>query len=161
MERVFVGLGGNQGDSLAILKQAAIELNTLPNTRIVAASSYYQSPAWGGVEQADFVNSVVELHTQYTPQELLAQLLDIERQHGRNRELEQHWGPRRLDCDILLYGQRILHSEWLSIPHSHMAQRAFVLVPLAEIDASLFVPSLGSVQSLLDDLPAYTIHLIE
>jgi 2-amino-4-hydroxy-6-hydroxymethyldihydropteridine diphosphokinase len=161
MERVFIGLGSNQGDSVAILKQAIMQVNALPNTRIVKVSSYYQTPAWGGIEQADFINAVLELHTLFTPYELLEQLLDIERQHGRSRKFEQHWGPRRLDCDILLFGQRVLHSESLSIPHRHMAQRAFVLVPLAEIDASLPVPGFGSVQSLLDDLPTYTIERIE
>ncbi len=161
MERVFIGLGSNQGDSLAILKQAVIQVNALPNTRIVKVSSYYQTPAWGGIEQADFINAALELHTLFTPQELLEQLLDIERQHGRNRKLELHWGPRRLDCDILLFGQRILRSESLSIPHQRLAQRAFVLVPLAEIDASLPVPGFGNVQSLLDDLPTYTIERIE
>ena len=161
MERVFIGLGGNQGDSLATLKRAAQQISALPNTTHVAASHFYQSPAWGGVEQADFINAVLEVYTQLTPQELLERLLDIERQHGRNRELELHWGPRVLDCDILLFGQRVLHSESLSIPHPRMAQRAFVLVPLAEIDASLPVPGLGSVQSLLDDLSECTIQLIE
>ncbi len=161
MERVFIGLGGNQGDSLGILRQAVVQIHGLPNTSVVAASSYYQSPAWGGVEQTDFLNAVLELRTQYTPEELLEQLLNIERQHGRNRALEQHWGPRRLDCDILLFGQRVLHSESLTIPHPRMVARAFVLVPLAEIDVSLPVPGLGRVQSLLNDLPAYTIRLIE
>jgi 2-amino-4-hydroxy-6-hydroxymethyldihydropteridine diphosphokinase len=161
MERVFIGLGGNQGDSLATLKRALQQISALPNTTYIASSHFYQSPAWGGVEQADFINAVLEIHTQYTPQQLLQQLLDIERQHGRNRTLEQHWGPRRLDCDILLFGQREIHSELLRIPHPRMAQRAFVLVPLAEIDANLPVPGLGSVQSLLDDLPAYTIQCIE
>lgn len=161
MERVFIGLGGNQGDSLATLKHAVQQISALPNTTQLAVSHFYQSPAWGGVEQADFINAVLEIHTQLTPQELLERLLDIERQHGRNRELELHWGPRVLDCDILLFGQRVLHSESLSIPHPRMAQRAFVLVPLAEIDASLQVPSFGSVQSLLDDLSECTIQRIE
>ncbi len=161
MERIFIGLGGNQGDSLAILKRAAQQILALPNTTHVATSHFYQSPAWGGVEQADFINAVLEIRTQLTPQELLEQLLDVERQHGRNRELELHWGPRVLDCDILLFGQRVVHSESLSIPHPRMAQRAFVLVPLAEIDANLPVPGLGSVQSLLDDLSECTIQLIE
>ncbi len=161
MERVFIGLGSNQGDSLAILKQAIANIHALPNTEVVAASSYYQSPAWGGVEQADFINAALELRTEYAPHELLMQLLNIERQHGRNRALEQHWGPRRLDCDILLFGQREIHSEWLSIPHPRMAQRAFVLVPLAEIDVNLPVPGLGSVQHLLAAISVDTIQLIQ
>jgi len=161
MERVFIGLGGNQGDSLAILKRAVQQIATLPSTTHITTSHYYQTPAWGGIEQADFINAVIEISTHNTPQELLEQLLDIERQHGRNRQLEQHWGPRVLDCDILLFGQRVLHSESLSIPHPRMAHRAFVLVPLAEIDASLPVPDLGSVKSLLDQLSECTIQLIE
>ncbi len=161
MERAFIGLGGNQGDSLAILNQAITQISALPSVERVNRSSFYLSPAWGGVEQADFTNAALELYTRYTPQELLEQLLGIERLHGRNRLLEQHWGPRRLDCDILLFGQQVLHTESLSIPHPRMAQRAFVLVPLIELDPGLHVPGLGAVKSLLDDLPAYTIHRIE
>lgn len=161
MERVFVGLGGNQGDTRAIFKQAITQIANLPDVECNACSGFYLSPAWGGVDQSDFINSVLELHAKCEPQELLNHLLEIERQHGRNRDLEQHWGPRRLDCDILLFGQRIVHSETLSIPHPRLALRAFVLVPLAELDASLTVPGLGTVQSLLDALPAYTIQHIE
>ena len=159
-ERVFIGLGGNLGDVPSTLKQAIACISELHGVAYVAHSGFYRTPPWGGVEQPDYINAVLELDTKLEPQELLDRLLDVERQHGRKRADELHWGPRTLDCDILLFGDRVLHGGSLSIPHPRMAERAFVLVPLAELDGNLTVPGLGSVCSLLERLAPQPIHPI-
>ena len=147
-ERVFIGLGGNLGDVPSTLKQAIACISELPGVAYVAHSGFYRTPPWGGVEQPDYINAVLELDTK------------LERQHGRKRTDELHWGPRTLDCDILLFGDRVLHGGSLSIPHPRMAERAFVLVPLAELDGNLTVPGQGSLRSLLERLAPQPIRLI-
>jgi len=159
-ERVFIGLGGNLGDVPSTLKHAIARISALPGVAYVAHSGFYRTPPWGGVEQPDFINAVLELDTVLEPQELLARLLDVERLHGRDRNGGLLWGPRTLDCDILLYGDRVLAGGALTIPHPRMTQRAFVLVPLAELDGNLTVPGQGSVRALLESLAPQPIHLI-
>lgn len=159
-ERVFIGLGGNLGDVPSTLKQAIARISALPGVACVAHSGFYRTPPWGGIAQPDYINAVLELDTVLEPQELLEQLLDIERRHGRDRSGELHWGPRTLDCDILLYGDRVLAGGSLTIPHPRMTQRAFVLVPLAELDGNLTVPGQGTVRALLESLAPQPIHLI-
>jgi 2-amino-4-hydroxy-6-hydroxymethyldihydropteridine diphosphokinase len=149
MNRVFIGLGGNQGNSQDILRQAVEHISALPDCHMIALSSFYQSPAWGGIEQDDFVNAVLEMRTELEPMVLLEQLLEIESNFGRNRNNEVRWGPRSLDCDILLYGDIQIDSEHLKIPHPRMTQRAFVLKPLAELDSHLVIAEFGNVSSLL------------
>lgn len=152
MYRVFIGLGGNQGNSLDILKQAAMQIAALPGCHMIAMSSFYQSPAWGGIAQDDFVNAVLEISTELEPLVLLDLMLAIERNFGRTRQNELRWGPRSLDCDILLYGDLQLDSERLKIPHPRMMQRAFVLKPLAELDSHLVIAEFGNVSNLLATL---------
>lgn len=152
MYRVFIGLGGNQGNSLDILKQAAMQIAALPGCHMIAMSSFYQSPAWGGIAQDDFVNAVLEISTELEPLVLLDLMLDIERNFGRTRQNEVRWGPRSLDCDILLYGDLQVDSERLKIPHPRMMQRAFVLKPLAELDSHLVIAEFGNVSNLLTAL---------
>lgn len=159
-ERVFIGLGGNLGDVPSTLKQAIARISALPGVTYVAHSGFYRTPPWGGIAQPDYINAVLELDTVLEPQELLEQLLDVERQHGRDRCSELHWGPRTLDCDILLFGDRVLHGGPLTIPHPRMAERTFVLVPLAELDDNMIVPGQGSVRSLIEKLAPQPIHLI-
>lgn len=151
-ERVFIGLGGNLGDSKALLKKAARQIGGLPETRLLRISGLYRSPAWGGIEQPDYINAVLEISTRLQPLELLRQLLAIERDNGRERQAERRWGPRTLDCDILLFGERRLQSAELTVPHPRMAGRAFVLVPLAEIAPDLVLPDAGAVSSLVAHL---------
>lgn len=152
MYRVFIGLGGNQGNSLDILKQAAMQIAALPGCHMIAMSSFYQSQAWGGIAQDDFVNAVLEISTELEPLVLLDLMLAIERNFGRTRQNELRWGPRSLDCDILLYGDLQLDSERLKIPHPRMMQRAFVLKPLAELDSHLVIAEFGNVSNLLATL---------
>jgi 2-amino-4-hydroxy-6-hydroxymethyldihydropteridine diphosphokinase len=160
MERVFIGLGGNQGDVAATFEAAIAEISVLPDIEYLRHSGLYRSPPWGGVEQPDFINAVLEVRAGCEPGLLLRQLLDVERKHGRNRADERHWGPRTLDCDILLFGERVLHTGSLTIPHPRMSQRAFVLVPLAELDAELHIPDAGPLQDLLGSLHPQPIRLI-
>lgn len=157
--RIFVGLGGNLGDIVQTLADALAHIERLPQTRLVACSRFYRSPAWGVVDQPDFVNAVVELTTQLSPRDLLARLLEIERMAGREREGEQRWGPRRLDLDLLLYGDSCIDESGLRVPHPHMHERGFVLLPLVEIAPDLVIPGVGSVrecvtQVVTDDIQA-------
>lgn len=151
-ERVFIGLGSNLGDSPALLAAAVMRIGELPQTRCLQVSGLYRSPAWGGIEQPDYSNAVLEIATGLEPLELLYSLLAIERENGRNRQAEPRWGPRRLDCDILLFGQRLVQSPELTVPHPRMAERAFVLLPLAEIAPDLLLPDLGAISSLIRHL---------
>lgn len=161
MERVFIGLGGNQGDSIGILNQSIEQIGKFAETQISAFSSFYLSPAWGGIEQADFTNAVLEIHTNLTAQVLLKKLLELEQFFGRNRSNELRWGPRNLDCDILLYGEIQLNTEALVIPHPRLTQRAFVLLPLFELDPKLFIAKFGTVSELLTTVADQPIRKID
>jgi 2-amino-4-hydroxy-6-hydroxymethyldihydropteridine diphosphokinase len=105
----------------------------LPATRVLRISGYYVTPAWGGIEQPDFVNAAAVLDTALAPLDLLDGLLAIERRAGRDRRREVRWGPRTLDLDLLLYGDMVLDSPRLSLPHPRLHERAFALLPLAEV----------------------------
>ena len=127
----FIGLGSNLEDPGGQLQRAFADLDALPDTRLVARSSLYRSAPVGYLDQPDFVNAVARLETGLTPQDLLKSLLNIEYVHGRERTFRN--APRTLDLDLLLYGSGRIASARLQVPHARMAQRAFVLVPLAEI----------------------------
>jgi 2-amino-4-hydroxy-6-hydroxymethyldihydropteridine diphosphokinase len=150
MARVFIGLGGNLGNTFAILTQAIEQIAKLPGCEFISKSSFYLSPAWGGVDQDDFINAVIEIQTDLAPVILLNALLDVEKNFGRNRENEVRWGPRSLDCDILLFDDLQINSEQLIVPHPRMTQRAFVLKPLAELDLHLVIAEFGTVSTLLN-----------
>ncbi len=152
----FVGLGGNMGDAEATLRAALEQLDALPGTRLLAASSLYRTAPVGGIEQADFVNAVAQLHTILGPEELLQALFTIERSHGRDRAREQRWGPRTLDLDLLLYGEDEIDVEGLTVPHPRIAERAFVLVPLVEIAPDAVIPGQGKARDVLAALESFT-----
>jgi 2-amino-4-hydroxy-6-hydroxymethyldihydropteridine diphosphokinase len=128
--RAAIALGSNLGDSRAILDAALKTIAYRPNVTLDAQSHYYRTPAVGP-PQPDYLNASVLVTTSLTPQALLQQLLDIEKQFGRVRN--ERWGPRLLDLDLLLFDDLILNQPGLQIPHPRMTQRAFVLVPLSEI----------------------------
>lgn len=151
-----IGLGGNQGDVPAAFAAAVAALAALPQTRLVRVSSYYLTPAWGNTEQPDFLNAAVHLQTALTARALLDALLAIERQHGRTRDGER-WGPRTLDLDLLLYGDRCSEQPGLCLPHPDLHRRAFVLVPLAQIAPDIIVPGHGRVRDLLAGVDASAI----
>lgn len=151
MTRAHVALGANLGDPQAQVRAAMEALDALPRTRVVARSSLYLTPPWGVTEQPDFVNAVVALETALVPRALLAALQRLEAQAGRERGGTRN-GPRPLDLDLLLHGEVRLADADLQVPHPRMAERAFVLLPLADIAADLEVPGLGRVDDLLENV---------
>ncbi|SEI39852.1 2-amino-4-hydroxy-6-hydroxymethyldihydropteridine diphosphokinase [Frateuria terrea] len=148
MTRAFVALGGNLGDTRAYLDRALDALAALPRTRLVTRSRFYHTPPWGMREQPPFLNAAAELETSLAPHELLDALLYIERAAGRVREGER-WGPRTLDLDLLHMDGVALHDERLTLPHPRIGERAFVLLPLAELAPELELPGQGRVDALL------------
>ncbi len=147
MHTAFIALGSNLEQPIEQVHRAMQEIAKLPQTHKVRESSLYQTAPVGYADQPAFVNAVVQISTALTPQALLAALLHIEAEHQRRRL--QRNGPRTLDCDILVYGDTVLHEEYLHIPHPRLHQRAFVLVPLAEIAPNAMVNG-QSVAALLD-----------
>ena len=138
---VFIALGSNQGDRELNLLRAIAEIGKLAPSRITALSAFYETEPVGPVKQEDFLNAVLRLETPFSPQELLAELQRIEnRVFKRKRTI--HWGPRTMDLDILLFGDLILSDKNLIIPHPRLHERAFVLVPLAEIASEVVHPLL-------------------
>jgi len=147
----FVGLGGNLGDAAASVREAFVALGRLPGTRLLRASRLYRTPAWGVTAQPDFVNAVAMIETTLAPTALLQELLRIERDAGRDRLADgsDRWGPRTLDLDLLLYGDAVIDVPGLSVPHPHMHERAFVLVPLLEIAPDARIPGRAAVADAL------------
>jgi 2-amino-4-hydroxy-6-hydroxymethyldihydropteridine diphosphokinase len=148
IERAYVALGSNLDDPLRQIHHALDALGRIPRTRLLQHSSLYRTAPWGIAEQPAFVNAVAELETVLSPHGLLDALLAIERAQGRSRA-GPRWGPRTLDLDLLTFGDVRLAQADLHVPHPRIAQRAFVLVPLAELDADLVIPDLGKVGDLL------------
>jgi 2-amino-4-hydroxy-6-hydroxymethyldihydropteridine diphosphokinase len=149
--RVFIGLGSNLADPESQVHAAQKALQTLPETQWVASSSLYKSPPMGPQDQPDYINAVIELETMLSPHDLLDCLQQIEQQQGRVRE--RHWGERTLDLDLLLYGDKIIADDRLQVPHPGIAQRAFVIYPLAEIAADIVIPGKGLITTLLAACP--------
>jgi 2-amino-4-hydroxy-6-hydroxymethyldihydropteridine diphosphokinase len=147
--RAYVGLGGNVGDVETTLAEAIWALDGLPQTSVRAQSKLYRSPPWGRTDQDDFLNAVVELRTQLAPRILLDYLLQIEERFGRVRSEGEKWGPRELDLDLLVFGDEVIDEPGMHLPHPYLHERAFVLVPLAEIAGKLQVPGRGQVGDLL------------
>ncbi len=143
----FVGLGSNLADPLVQVRQALMELESIPGTRVTARSSLYRTSPVGYLEQPDFINAVASVQSTLRPQALLSALLAIENRHGRRRAMRD--APRTLDLDLLLYGEEVLEEHGLTLPHPRLHERAFVLAPLAEIAPGAMVPGRGLVQELL------------
>ncbi|MGQ0285996.1 2-amino-4-hydroxy-6-hydroxymethyldihydropteridine diphosphokinase [Pasteurellaceae bacterium 22721_9_1] len=146
MATAYIALGSNLAQPIEQLNSAIKALAALPNTQVVATSSFYQSKPLGPQDQPDYVNAVVELNTELTPIDLLDSLQHIENAQGRVRL--RRWGERTLDLDILLYDQLIMQTERLTIPHYDMHNREFVIVPLYEIAPTLVIPSLGDIRNM-------------
>jgi len=150
MLQAYIALGSNIEKPIEQLKKAIVELDCVPNTNVLRASSLYQNPAVGITDQPDFINAVVKVTTSLPAEELLSELLTIENNHHRVRREKN--GPRTLDLDLLLYEQLQIDTHKLQIPHPRMKQRAFVLLPLAEIEPDLILPCGFSVQHLLSNV---------
>jgi 2-amino-4-hydroxy-6-hydroxymethyldihydropteridine diphosphokinase len=143
----YVGLGANLDDPAAHVRRALDELDRISQTRLLAKSRLYRSAPLGPPDQPDYVNAVAGVLTLLGPEDLLRALNDIEARHGRGRSGPK-WGPRTLDLDLLLYADLELRTEKLVLPHPGVHERAFVLVPLAEIAPGLRVPGHGRVETL-------------
>jgi 2-amino-4-hydroxy-6-hydroxymethyldihydropteridine diphosphokinase len=153
MVTAYVGLGSNLAEPGEQVERALRELNALPRTRLAARSRLYRTAPWGGIAQPDYINAVAELETSLDPHGLMHSLLDIEHHCGRRRDGQRN-GPRVLDLDLLLYGDLCHIDAALEVPHPRLHERAFVLVPLAEIASDLIVPGRGVVRNLLARIDA-------
>ncbi len=160
VQRAFVGLGGNLGDVETTLVEALWAIDGLPQTSIRAQSALYRSKPWGRGDQPDFLNGAVELQTRMTPRVLLEHLLAIEERFGRVRAKEDRWGPRTLDLDLLVFGEEVIDEPGLHVPHPRLHERAFVLVPLAEIAPSLHIVGQGKVSDLLAQVDASGVEAV-
>ncbi len=147
-EKAVLIVGGNKGDRNALLKSAVEAVSELGEMTL--RSKVYETEAWGGVAKGPFLNQVVEIKTAYSPSELLALIQQIETTLGRKRD--EHWGDRTMDIDIIFFGDRVIDTPELQIPHPFIADRNFVLVPLAEILPVFIHPVLGkSSQQMLEE----------
>jgi len=149
----YIGIGSNLDDPERQVRRAIEALASMPETRFVRASRLYRTAPWGRTDQPAFVNAAAEIATTLSPRALLDALLAIERAQGRHRD-GTRWGPRTLDLDVLIYGDRVVDEPGLAIPHPHLADRAFVLLPLADIDPALHVPGKGRISELLRKVDA-------
>ncbi|WP_284077318.1 2-amino-4-hydroxy-6-hydroxymethyldihydropteridine diphosphokinase [Herbaspirillum aquaticum] len=145
--QAWIGIGGNLGDARATVEEAIAHLARLPQSQLLGTSSLYRTAPIDSSGD-DYVNAVALVSTSLTALELLHALQAIERQHGRERPYRN--APRTLDLDVLMYGEAVLEDEELIVPHPRMAQRAFVLVPMLEIDAQVQIPGLGAARDYLD-----------
>ena len=140
-EIAYVGLGSNQGDRSGYLESGLRQLEADAGIRLLAASSVYETPPIGNLQQPHFLNAAISVETELTPLQLLRILRSIEDEHGRQRQI--HWGPRTLDLDLLIHGGEIVETEELVVPHRHLTVRCFVLTPLCEIAPDLSHPVSG------------------
>ncbi|KHD43863.1 2-amino-4-hydroxy-6-hydroxymethyldihydropteridine diphosphokinase [Streptococcus hongkongensis] len=131
MNKIYLSLGSNQGDSLTILTDAITLINKIPKSNVKKVSSFYRTPAWGKEDQEDFFNCAISVESELSAQDFLQETQAIEIELGRVRH--EKWGPRTIDIDILLYNQEKIVTDTLTVPHPYMTKRAFVLVPLLEI----------------------------
>jgi 2-amino-4-hydroxy-6-hydroxymethyldihydropteridine diphosphokinase len=141
--KACIALGANIGEPVTRIAAGFAALAALPDTQLLARSSLYRSAPVGYADQPDFINAVAVIETMLAPHALLTALLEIERTQGRVRDFAN--APRTLDLDIVLYGDVVMHEPGLTIPHARMLERAFVLVPLAEVAPEALVPGHGRV----------------
>lgn len=148
----YIALGSNIGDRFENLKQAIESLKAISEVDLVSVSSIYETDPVGYEEQEQFLNMVIQVKTGFTPFKLLDVCLEIEKELGRKRDIR--WGPRTIDLDILLYNQENIKTEKLFIPHPRMQERAFVIIPLLEIQPNIKLPSMEiPLQAILEDIP--------
>lgn len=149
--RVYIGLGSNLEQPQQQILTAINDINVIAGVSLVAQSSLYHSPPMGPQDQPDYINAVVAVETEFAPLELLDALQHIEQSHGRVRK--RHWGERTLDLDILLVDDRVINEPRLTVPHPGIAERAFVVYPLAEIAPDLTIPGKGKLADIKASCP--------
>lgn len=148
MTLAYIALGSNQASPLEQVSSALDALAAIPQSRMVATSSFYRTPPLGPQDQPDYLNAAVVLDTDLSAEALLDHIQRIELEHGRVRK-EERWGPRTLDLDIMLFGNEVIHTDRLTVPHYDMKNRAFMLVPLLEIAPECRFPDGRSVAEIL------------
>lgn len=156
-ELAWVGLGANLGEPAAMVTRALDALDKLSDGRLACRSPLYRTPPMGQPGQPDYINAVAGLATRQSPEALLEDLLALEARLGRRRD-GTLWGPRVIDLDLLCYGDHQIESEFLTLPHPGIAERAFVLVPLADVAPELTIPGVGRVSDCLAQVDAGSIH---
>jgi 2-amino-4-hydroxy-6-hydroxymethyldihydropteridine diphosphokinase len=156
--RTYIGIGSNLGDPRQQVVDALKHLGQIRNTSLEATSSLYLTEPVGDIPQDDYINAVVCLLTSLSPTELLLELQAIEHAFYRQRVQGQQWAPRSMDLDIILYDTLHLQDSHLTIPHPEMQNRLFVLQPLQEIAGDLYIPTLGSLQYMIQQAPATRIE---
>jgi 2-amino-4-hydroxy-6-hydroxymethyldihydropteridine diphosphokinase len=159
MTRAYIGLGSNVGDRLQFLQRAVKDLGTTAGVHVIKVSSVYETEPVGPAAQAWFLNAVVEIDTSACPSALLRSTQGIE--HALERMTTYRWGPRTIDLDILLYGNRQLKTADLKIPHPELCNRAFVMIPLLELAPEAALPDGTKISSCLGPLlPSQQVHLV-
>lgn len=156
--RAFIGIGANLGSRQRNMEKALRYLHTLPQIAVLRVSQFLETePVGGPPGQGKYFNGAAELATALSPHLLLQQMLDVEHQFGRDRSSRERNAPRTLDLDLLLYDDKILHETGLELPHQRMHERAFVLLPLAQIAGETIHPVLKkTIAQLARELPAST-----
>lgn len=150
-ELVYVGLGANLNNPESTIQQAIEALQAIPKSALHGVSKVYRSAPMGPADQPDYINCVVALETELTADSLFDYTCAIELQHGRTRNGD-HWGPRTLDLDILLFGSQTIDTETLTVPHYGLQQREFVIYPLLDITPGLVLPCGTAVQDLTKNI---------
>ena len=153
MTRVYIAIGSNLASPLEQVNAAVTALAAIPDSRMVAVSSFYRTPPLGPQDQPDYLNAAVALDTHLQAEALLDHTQRIELQQGRQRKAER-WGPRTLDLDIMLFGDAVINSERLTVPHYDMKNRGFMLWPLFEIAPELRFPDGLALRDVLATLGA-------
>jgi len=155
----WLGLGSNLHGPADQLRTAFGKLSQIDGIEVLKVSGFYRTPPWGDEQQDDFINAVAQIETSLAPAPLLRALQSVENAMGRSRS-GRRWGPRVIDIDLLLYGDLQLRTEELELPHPRMHERAFVLVPLCELDAGLRIPGRGVAGEILQTLDCSGIYAV-
>ncbi|QAU48084.1 2-amino-4-hydroxy-6-hydroxymethyldihydropteridine diphosphokinase [Bradyrhizobium guangzhouense] len=142
MASVLIALGGNVGDVRTTFKKAVAHICGMAQAALIARSSDYATPPWGDEDQDPFINACVEIETGLDPHALLFVMQKVEQKFGRTRDKDRRWGPRTLDLDMIAYDDVSMNKPDLTLPHPRLFERAFVLVPLAEIAADRVISGL-------------------
>ncbi|KLU15700.1 MULTISPECIES: 2-amino-4-hydroxy-6-hydroxymethyldihydropteridine diphosphokinase [Xenorhabdus] len=152
MTRVYIAIGSNLAEPLQQVNNALAALKKIPDTTFIVRSSFYRTKPMGPQDQPDYLNLAVALETRLSPETLLDHTQAIEREQGRVRK-DERWGPRTLDLDIMLFGNHIINTERLTVPHYGLKQREFMLYPLAEIAPDLVFPDGETLTAQLKKVP--------
>ena len=159
MNNIFIALGSNLENPKEQVKNGILSIKKINGIKILSESNLYETPPVGILDQPNFVNAVIKIHSDLNPYKLLDKLLKIENIAGRIRVGKN--GPRILDLDILLFNDLILNGENLTIPHPRMHERLFVLMPLKDIDENIVIPNHGAIKHIINKLAPENINRIE